>query len=36
MSNRSVEHYHIHFVEWILKAEALVKMLNKQKQLWKN
>lgn len=31
MSNRSVEHYHIHFIEWIMKAQALVEMLNKQK-----
>jgi hypothetical protein len=31
MSNRSIEHYHVHFIEWVLKAEALVDMLNKQK-----
>lgn len=31
MSNRSVEHYHIHFIEWIMKAKAIIEMLNKQK-----
>jgi diadenosine tetraphosphate (Ap4A) HIT family hydrolase len=31
MSNRSIEHYHIHFVEWIMKAATIVEMLNKQK-----
>lgn len=30
LENRSLEHYHIHFLNWILKWSALREMLKKQ------
>lgn len=30
MANRSIEHYHQHFIQWKLQAEAIVNMLKNQ------